>query len=398
LPKATAARLASVVQHEWGEGLIRSWNDAGWIGLARGVADRLGSLVGAPAGTVAVGDSTSVNLFKVLSVAADLQRRDGHRGSVILSERSNFPTDLYIAESVAQHSGLTLRLVDHHELPAALDGDVAVVLWTHVHYRSGRMLPMAAINRAAHAQGTLVVWDLAHSAGAVPVTLCGAADPVDDADFAVGCGYKYLNGGPGAPAFAWAHPRHLDRITREDIRQPLSGWLGHAAPFAFEPTYRPAEGIERFTCGTPSILALTALDCGIQTLLEATPLGGMAAIRRKSETLTQLLMDLVAARCGGWGLQRITPAEAKDRGSQASWAHPHGYEVMQALIERGVIGDFRAGLGRASGDDALGILRLGCAPLYLRHTDIWDAVETLREVLDTGLWRDPRYGRRSAVT
>ena len=240
LPRRTAARVADVAAHEWGEGLIRSWNDAGWIDLPQRIGDKIAALIGARPGEVVVADSTSLNLFKSLSAAVALQGADAPARRVILSERGNFPTDLYIAESVAASNGLALRLADGARIDDALNDEVAVLMLTHVNYRSGRMHRLAETTRAAHAAGALVVWDLAHSAGAVPVDLHGA-----DADFAVGCGYKYLNGGPGAPAFVWVHPRHTARMDREQLRQPLSGWLGHAAPFDFAPSYRPANGISR---------------------------------------------------------------------------------------------------------------------------------------------------------
>ncbi|MBI5610981.1 MAG: kynureninase [Deltaproteobacteria bacterium] len=395
LPKATARRVGDAIRGEWGRGLIRSWNDAGWIDLARRVGDDLAQLLGAGRGQVVVGDSTSVNLYKVLSVAADLQCKDRPSARVLLSERSNFPTDLYIAESVAAQRGLELLLVEHDALLAALGPHVAAVLWTHVNYRTGRMLPMAEVNRAAHAHGAAVVWDLAHSAGAVPLALTGAADIDADADFAVGCGYKYLNGGPGAPGFAWVHPRHLRRLEAEGGRQPLSGWMGHAAPFAFEPGYRPADGIQRFATGTPPVLALRALECGVATLAAAGPAGGMAAVRAKSVALTDLFIRLVEDRCGGCGLTCITPRRPEERGSQVSLVHPHAFPVMQALIARGIVGDFRADPDGAAGS---GILRFGFTPLYTQFADVWAAAEQLAEVLSTEAWRDPRYAQRGAVT
>ncbi len=395
LPKATQRRVAETVAGEWGQGLIRSWNDAGWIDLARRIGDELAPVIGAGLEQVAVGDSTSVNLYKVLSVAAALQRRDRPGARVLLSERSNFPTDLYVAESVAAQHGLELRLVAHDELLAALGPEAAVVLWTHVNYRTGRMLPMAEVNRAAHRSGTQVVWDLAHSAGAVPLQLAGHRDDTEDADFAVGCGYKYLNGGPGAPAFAWVHPRHLRRLQEDGVRQPLSGWMGHAAPFAFEPGYRPADGIQRFACGTPPILALRALECGVATLRAAEPLGGMAAIRTKSVALTDLFLRQVQEKCSGLDLICITPADPSERGSQVSLTHPDGFPVMQALIARGIVGDFRADPDRRGG---AGILRFGFTPLYTRYVDAWDAAEQLAEVLHSDEWRGSQFARRGAVT
>ncbi len=398
LPRRTAARLAEVASREWGEGLIRSWNSAGWIDLPQRIGDRIAALIGAGAGEVSVADSTSLNVFKTLSAAVALQRSDSPARRIILSERGNFPTDVYIAESVAAASGIELRLVDRERIAEALADDVAVLLLTHVNYRSGRMHDLAATTRAAHAAGALVVWDLAHSAGAVPVDLHAAG-----ADFAVGCGYKYLNGGPGAPAFVWAHPRHTTRMDREAMRQPLSGWLGHAEPFEFAPSYRPAAGIARFVCGTPPVLAMAALECGLDVFADAEPLGGIAALRAKSIALGDLFIALVEARCAGLALELVTPRDPGERGSQASFAHADGWRVMQALIARGVIGDFRAGEPRREGAPAdpeldADLLRFGFTPLYTRFVDAWDAVEQLRDVLASEAFRDERYGRRARVT
>ena len=399
LPRRTAARLAEVTTREWGEGLIRSWNSAGWIDLSRRIGDKIAGLVGAQAGEISVGDSTSVNCFKALSAAVALQRGDAPGRRIILSERDNFPTDLYIAESVAASAGCELRLVDGTRVNEHLSADVAVLMLTHVNYRTGRMHRLLETTRAAHAAGVLVVWDLAHSAGAVPLDLHAA-----DADFAIGCGYKYLNGGPGAPAFLWAHPRHTARMDREQLRQPLSGWLGHAAPFQFAPAYRPAAGIARFVCGTPPVLAMAALECGVDVFARAAEHGGMAALRVKSIALTELFIARVEARCAGLGLALVTPRAGGERGSQASFAHADGYPVMQALIERGVIGDFRAGepteaeVPASDGPAGADLLRFGFTPLYTRFVDAWDAAEQLRDVLASGSYRDERFCRRAAVT
>jgi kynureninase len=384
LPKATAARVQQVIADEWGRDLIRSWNTAGWIDMPQRAGDKIAALIGAGPGEVVAADSTSVNLFKVLSAALDLQLADDASRPVIVSERQNFPTDLYIAESLARERGLHLRLVDADDIPGQLDADLAVLMLTHVNYRTGRMHDMAALTRAAHDAGALVVWDLAHSAGAVPVDLRAC-----DADFAVGCGYKYLNGGPGAPAFAWVHPRHTARMDVEQLWQPLSGWLGHAAPFEFTPSYRPAAGVSRFICGTPPVLAMAALECGVDTVLAAQPFGGIAALREKSLALTDLFIRLVEERCAGHGLALQTPREGPLRGSQVSFARADGgYAIMQALIARGVIGDFRAP----------DILRFGFTPLYTRFVDVWDAVEQLVQVLQSGEWREARFNQRAAVT
>lgn len=385
LPVATAARVQEAVTGEWGTGLIRSWNTAGWVTLPQRIAEKIARLIGAAPDETLVGDSTSVNLYKVLSSAMALVRATGDAGRrVVVSERANFPTDLYIAQSLCQQHGFTLQLVEPDEISAHLDERLGVLMLTHVNYRTGRMHDMKGVTHAAHACGALTLWDLAHSAGAVEVDLNAA-----DADFAVGCGYKYLNGGPGAPAFLWVNRRHLDRMERENLWQPLSGWFGHAAPFEFTPDYLPAAGIARFACGTPPVLSLTALDCGLATLVAAQPLGGMAALRAKSLQLTTLFMSLVEARCAGQGLTLVTPRDEGMRGSQVSYARTDGgYAIMQALITRGVIGDFRAP----------DILRFGFTPLYTRFVDVWDAVEQLRQVLESGEWREARFHHKAAVT
>jgi kynureninase len=391
LPKATPARIAQVVQHEWGRDLIKSWNTAGWIDLAQRIGDKIAWLIGAGAGEVSVGDSTSVNLYKALKTAV-LLGPTGATRRYIVSERSNFPTDLYIADSVAREHGLALKLADADEIHSHLNDELAVLMLTHVNYRSGRVLDMASITAAAHAAGAPVIWDLAHSAGAVPLDL-----KLADADFAVGCGYKYLNGGPGAPAFVWAHPRHTARMDREQLRQPLSGWLGHQAPFEFTSDYRPALGIQRFVCGTPPVLSMAALECGVDVFVKAEAHGGLAALRRKSLALSALFIELVEARCDGPGLTLVTPREPALRGSQVSFAHADGYAIMQALIARGVIGDFRAGAADAP-PEASHLLRFGFTPLYMRFVDVFDAVEHLGEVLASGEWREARFNRRAAVT
>jgi kynureninase len=385
LPRATPERVAQAVSAEWGQGLIRSWNDAGWFDLPRTVGDKIARLLGAGPGEVVATDSTSINLYKALSAALLIAREDSPGRRVVLSERSNFPTDLYIAEALCRERGCELRLIDAESIAAALDERVAVLMLTHVNYRTGAMHDMQAVTAAAHACGALMLWDLAHSAGAVPVDLTGAG-----ADFAVGCGYKYLNGGPGAPAFVWTRPGLADRFW-----QPLAGWWGHAAPFEFTPDYRPASGIGRYLCGTQPVLSMTALDCGLDSVLAAEPLGGMAALRAKSLALTDLFMQLVDERCAGHGLGLATPRDPGRRGSQVSLTRAEGaHAIVQALIARGVIGDFRAGDGGSHPD----ILRFGFAPLYIGFEDTWHAVEQLRQVLDSGEWRDARFHTRQAVT
>ena len=389
LPRTTAPRLTAVVREEWGRGLIRSWNTASWIDLPARLGARIARLVGVAADEVTVADSTSANLYKALHAAALLVRAEDPRRSVIVSERGNFPTDLYIADSVARSQGWELRLVEPGAIAGALDDRTAILMLTQVDYRTGRIHPMAETTRRAHAVGALMLWDLAHSAGALPVSLMGDGSPEEAADFAVGCGYKYLNGGPGAPAFVWAHPRHTARMDAAGWRQPLSGWLGHAAPFEFSPEYRPASGIHRFVCGTPPVLAMAALECGLEVFEAAEAHGGMTAIRAKSLALGDLFIELVEARCAGHGLVLASPRDGAERGSQVSFAHAtDGYAIVQALIAREVIGDFRAP----------DILRFGFTPLYTRHVDVWDAVEHLARVLERDEWRDPKHHRRAAVT
>ncbi|TFY97007.1 kynureninase [Ramlibacter rhizophilus] len=387
LPRAAPARMAQAVGEEWGRGLIGSWNEAGWYALPTRVGDKIGRLVGAAPGEVVTTDSTSVNLFKVLSAALSMVAQDAPGRRVIVSERDNFPTDLYIAEALCRERGFTLRLVDEPDaLADALQPDVALLMLTQVNYRTGALHDMAQLSAQAHACGALAVWDLAHSAGAVPVDLHAGG-----ADFAVGCGYKYLNGGPGAPAFVWVHPRHVDRFW-----QPLAGWWSHAAPFEFTPGYQPAAGIARYLCGTPPVLSLTALECGVDTVLAAEPLGGMAALREKSLALTDLFIALVESRCAGHGLSLVTPREHARRGSQVCLARAEGaYAIVQALIARGVVGDFRAGDAARGRED---ILRFGFTPLYLGFEDVWQAVEQLVQVLETGEWRRPDFNRKQAVT
>jgi kynureninase len=377
LPVATAARVQQVITQEWGTDLIRSWNSAGWITLPQRVGDKVARLVGAAPGELVVADSTSVNLFKVLAAALHIAKADAPQRRRIVSERSNFPTDLYIAEALAKERGYELVLAEPDEIAGLLNDDCALLMLTHVNYRTGRMHDMAAVSAAAHAAGALVVWDLAHSAGAVPVHLNR-----DGADFAVGCGYKYLNGGPGAPAFVWVHPRHAERFW-----QPLAGWMGHAAPFEFTPDYRPAAGVGRYLCGTPAVLAMSALECGVDTVLAAEPLGGLPALRAKSLAMTRLFADLVTARCPQ--LRLVSPTDDAWRGSQVCLAHDSGaYAMVQALIARGVVGDFRAP----------DVLRFGFTPLYLRFVDVFDAAEHLAQVLASGEWQRPEFNQRHAVT
>lgn len=387
LPKTAAARVAEAVTAEWGQGLIRSWNSAGWFELPQRLGNKIARLIGAAPGEVVATDSTSVNLYKVLSAALHIAAQDAPTRKVIVSERSNFPTDLYIAEALCRERGFRLQLVEPEEINASLTAEVAVLMLTHVNYRTGAMHDMAAVTAAAHAAGVLTVWDLAHSAGAVPVDLNAAK-----ADFSIGCGYKYLNGGPGAPAFVWVNPKHADRFW-----QPLAGWWGHAAPFAFTPDYKPAAGISRYLCGTQPILSMTALECGLDTVLAAEVMGGMQALRKKSLALTDLFIQLVEERCAGHGLGLATPREHAQRGSQVCLTRIEGaYAIVQALIARGVIGDFRAGDGAVG--KHLDILRFGFTPLYIGFEDVWNAVEHLKQVLETAEWQKAEFNQKHAVT
>jgi kynureninase len=372
LPLATMERLATAVSAEWGLGLIRSWTTHGWLDAPQRTGDKIAKLIGAAHGEVIVCDSTSVNLSKLMHAA--LAARPGR--SVLLSESGNFPTDLYIAEGTiralgGQHS---LKLSPAEQIVASIDRDTAVVVLTHVHYKSAAMHDMRALTEAAHAHGALILWDLSHSAGAVEVDLNAAG-----ADLAVGCGYKYLNGGPGAPSFLFVPRRHQDSLL-----SPLSGWMGHARAFEFVDRYEPAAGIKRFLCGTPAILGATALEVAVDLMLEA----GMSRITEKSRALSKLFISLVEQRCDGYGLQLIGPRDVGSRGSHVALAHPRGLAIMRALIERGVIGDFRAP----------DVLRFGFTPLYTRHEDIWIAVETLREILQTSCWQEKRYSSSDTVT
>lgn len=370
MPAGIGERMREVVEHEWGDHLVRGWNDANWIDLPARVAAKIARLVGAPENTVAVGDSTSVNAFKILSAALSLrpERR------VILSDSNNFPTDLYIADGLARllGQGYELRTATADDMHGAIDETVAVALLTEVDYRTGWRYDMAETTRRLHERGALAVWDLCHSAGAFPVHLEEAK-----ADFAIGCGYKYLNGGPGAPAFLYVAQAHLPHV-----RPALSGWMGHQAPFAFTPDYTPAGGIARMMVGTPPILSLSSLDAA----LDAFEGVDMQLVRAKSQSLCDLFIAEVERRCPG--LELVTPRDHQRRGSQVSFRHPEGYAIMQALIRENVIGDFRAP----------DILRFGMTPLYLRHADVVDAATVLERVMREKLWDRPEFRRRAKVT
>ncbi|MEP7130674.1 MAG: kynureninase [Sphingomicrobium sp.] len=369
LPVAAPDALARTAERQWGENLIASWTKHDWIDWPTQIAAKLAPIVGAMPNELLIADSTSVCLFKLLAAAV----RARPARTTILTQRRNFPTDLYVAQGLAEMLGLQLKAVEPDEVLAAIDDDTAVVTLTHVDYRSGAFYDMRAVNGAAHAAGALVVWDLSHSAGAIALGLNGTG-----CDLAVGCGYKYLNGGPGAPAFLFVAERLQD-----ELRSPLQGWMGHAEPFAFDDDYRPVGGIARFLTGTPSILALAALDAGLETFAGIA----MRDAAAKSRALSQLFVDEVESRCGP-EVQLASPRDPSQRGSHVVFAHPHGYAVMQALIARGVIGDFRAP----------DLMRFGFAPLYNRFGEIVRAAEILAEILATREWDQPRFHQRAKVT
>jgi len=373
LPTHVAERLRRAVEQEWGRGLIRSWNDAGWYAAPQRVAAAIARLIDAAADEVIVCDSTTVNLFKLLTAAmAAAPDRP-----VVIVEAGNFPTDAYVTTEAARLYGREVRLADQDSIDAAIEAagtQLCVVALTHVHYKTGRMYDMARITDRVHAVGGRIVWDLAHSAGAVPVSLHACA-----ADYAVGCGYKYLNGGPGAPAFAYVR-----RDLIAELVTPLVGWHGHAAPFAFEQAWRPHAGIARLLVGTAPQLSLLALESALEVFADVE----IGEIRAKSISLTEFFIEGYDRHLASLGFGLVTPRDAASRGSQVSLTHPEGYAVMQALIERGVIGDFRAP----------DILRFGFAPLYVQHVDAAQAIATLAEVMHSGAWRAPHHAERKAVT
>ena len=372
MPKAAARRVGQVTEREWGVDLIKSWNTADWFTAPQRIGDQIAKIIGADLGEVVATDSTSINLFKVLAAALMINSDR----SVIVMEGSNFPTDNYIAQGLIEFLGRQhrIRFVEKDDVMDALDERVAVVSLTDVHYKTGHRLDMDAITARAHQHGVLTVWDLCHSAGAVPVDLNGA-----NADFAVGCGYKYLNGGPGAPAFLFVAKRHQDCA-----KQPLTGWWSHSAPFDFTRDYQSAEGISHMLCGTQPIISLCALEVGVDIMVRAD----LYKIREKSKKMGDLFIALTEQMCAEYGFGIASPRKAEARGSQVSLSHPNGYAIMQALIERGVIGDFRAP----------DILRFGFTPLYLRYVDVWDAMDILADIMANEIWQDPRYQVRAAVT
>lgn len=368
LPIATPGRVEKVIREEWGIGLIRSWNDANWISMPQRVGAKIAPLIGANPDEVIAADSVSVNLFKL--IAGALAMRPGRK--VVLSEPGNFPTDLYMIQGLEGQGLAVQKTAEAEDLEAALGDEVALLLLTHVHYKSGRMHEMARLTKAAHDAGALVLWDLSHSVGAVEVDLNGCG-----ADFAVGCGYKYLNGGPGAPAFSYVAKRHHDAL-----QQPLSGWMGHAAPFAFSDDYTPAPGVDRLLAGTPHIIGLAALEVGADIAAEI----GIAPLAEKSRRMSEFFRAVVTEKLPD--LELVSPIDPAVRGSQLSFRHEHAYPICQALIARGIIGDFREP----------DILRFGFAPSYLSFEDVFKAATALAELIETGEWQHPEFSERSKVT
>ena len=369
-PKSVPARMRLAIEKEWAQGLIRSWNDADWYLAPQRTGQKIAGLVGADADEVIVADSISVNLFKVLVAA--LRMRPERR--LILSERGNFPTDVYISQGVAELMDIQLECLEPEQILEAIDERVAVVQLTHVNYKTGRLYDMQAITRRAHEKGALVLWDLAHTAGAMPCALNAC-----EVDFAVGCGYKYLNGSPGAPAFVFVARRH-----QEAVRQPLTGWHGHAQPFDFTHDYQAGKGMDRMLVGTAPQMGVLALE----EALKAFDGVDLHQLRNKSVRMTDLFIRLAEQELASHGFGLASPRESAQRGSQVALTHPQGYAIMQALIARGVIGDFRAP----------DILRFGFAVLYLRFVDVWDAITALKNIMDTQAWRAPEFMARKAVT
>lgn len=378
--KGAAERAQEVITDEWGTGLIRSWNTAGWFDLPTKLGDKVAGLVGGGSGATVVTDSTSINLFKAASAALKMQATDSPERRVILTQAENFPTDIYMLQGLAEQlgDGYEVRLVDDAEVtagfPNTMTNEVALVVLTHVNYRTGRLFDMSTTTSAIHDGGALVIWDLCHSAGALEIDLEGAG-----ADMAIGCTYKFLNGGPGSPAFIWVSEALQNRFT-----QPLSGWWGHAKPFEMAPDYAPADGIRRYLTGTQGIISMSVAELGLDIFARAD----MAAVRAKSLELSDLFIGLVEERLSAHPIEVVTPREHEHRGSQVSITHPEGFAIMSALIERGVIGDYREPE----------VLRFGLTPLYLGYTDIWDTVEALRDILDNRLWDAPEFKVRGAVT
>lgn len=372
LPRGVKEHMSTVIGSEWGNDLIKSWNTADWINLPTRVGAKIAKLVGAADHEVVMADSTSINIFKAVSAACGLNPGK----TEILSEPGNFPTDLYMVQGLTSfmEGGYNLKTVDRSQIVGAITEDTAVVLLTQVHYVTGHMLDMEAITKAAHDKGALIVWDLSHSAGAMPVDLTASR-----ADFAVGCGYKYLNGGPGAPAFIYVAEHHQGAA-----RQPLTGWFGHRAPFDFKDDYEPVAGIKRMLVGTTGILAGSALEKALDVWSGVD----MVLVREKSIALTEMFIALVESRLKDYGVTLVSPKDMMERGSHVSLAFENGYAVVQALIERGIIGDFRAP----------DFMRFGFTPLYIGYEDVFRAVSVLEEILERGTWKEARFNKKAAVT
>ncbi len=370
LPKAACDHVSDMMRDEWGKLLITGWNKAGWMQMSTDVGDRIARLIGAEPGHVITGDTLSIKVYQALASALELNPTR----KVVLSDNGNFPSDLYMAQGLLKSLGpdYELRVVNPEDVAENLTADVAVMMLTEVDYRTGRLHDMKSLTALAHEKGVITVWDLAHTAGATQVDLAGS-----DADFAVGCTYKYLNGGPGAPAFIYVSPKHVAQV-----RPALSGWLGHEAPFAFDLDYRPGTGIERMRVGTPPVIALKALE----TALDIWDMVEMADVRAKSIELCDLFISEVEARCPT--LTLASPRDGQKRGSQVSFHFADGFAAMQALIARGVIGDFRAP----------DIMRFGFTPLYIDNSDVMAAVAIVEDVITNNLWDRPEYKIMGKVT
>lgn len=377
LPKNALSRATEIITQEWGINLIQSWNTSGWWNLPITTGDQVAQLIGAKPNETVITDSTSVNLYKVLVSAVRIQQQKNQNKKVIIAEKDAFPTDLYIIQGFMDlmNEGYELKLIDHpDDLSTTLCPQTAAVVLSHVNYRTGYLYDMAATNDLIHQFDALVIWDLCHSIGAVPIDLNAT-----HSDFAIGCTYKYLNGGPGAPAMLWVHEQH-----QNSVNQPLSGWWGHAKPFEMAPDYVPSGGIRRYLCGTQPIVSLGLVSCGIEVFLQTD----MQKIREKSLKMTDLFIELIEQECAEFNLELITPTDHKNRGSHVSFKHPKGYAAIQALIARNVIGDYREPE----------VMRFGITPLYLSFEDIWHSVQHIKAVFSNQEWNNPKYHERSQVT
>ena len=374
LSKNTIKSLDSVIQREWGDGLVRSWNDENWINLPRNLGNQIAPLIGAKEGEVIVVDSTSVNLFKVLSSALMLNKNR----KVIVSEAANFPSDLYILEGVNNMFGESYErcLIDEgdDEIEKYIDSSTAVVVLSHINYKTGRITDIKKITTFAHEKGALVVWDISHSVGILPMNLHDLG-----VDFAVGCTYKHLNGGPGAPGFLFVHSSLIEKVS-----QPLTGWLGHIKPFDFEVEYQPANDINKFICGTPPIIAYKAIESGLEIFKDLS----IIEIRDKSIKLSEMFIQLMKQECTEFGFTLFSPKNSEQRGSQISFLHENAYSIIQALISHGIIGDYREP----------NVMRFGISPLYMRFEDVWNAITCLREIMQTGEWQSEKFKNKNYVT